>query len=198
MRFSTDDICPQNIEGQFCYFDRLKERHPDFRIIGFTTAKWLNNKNNLISENKDFLNFCNERKDWLRLAYHGLYHNKNTPDSFEGKMPIERQIEYLTEMIRIFNDFKKEYKGIVYNIYKPPYYRWNSDMFVACEKVGIEYAVVQDGVLNIETATFKSRIELGLLDSHTNPATDMPDRIDKIYEKFDELLSKDGTKFEFK
>ncbi len=191
---STDDLSPATIKGQFEYFDELKRKHPDLRIIAFTVARWNNEEQNDISQNQEFIDFCNDRNSWLRIAYHGLSHENPRAEAI---LSLKQQLEFLGEMQRIFTEFKRKCGCDFLNYYKPPRYRWNSDTLFACSKMGIEYLFIQDGVLNLKNNNFKSRAELGLIDSHVNPITQMPDRIDKFHLKIEELILNDDTKLRF-
>ena len=187
MIISTDDLCPVNIEGQFEYWDRLKAKHPDLQLLAFTTANWnfFRNRERKIRTVfcDDFIDFCNERKDWLTLAYHGYDHSVSM-----SSLDIEAQTKILEKMLKLFNKFKKKFKGKILNAYKPPFYKWNMNTLYACENLGIDHFFMQDGILTLKFFHFQPRNAIGLIDSHTNPDTPMPDRIDLIYEKLDKML----------
>ena len=193
MIITTDDLSPVNLEGQFEYWDRLKEDHPDLQLLAFTTANWnffrkRERKANRTILRDDFIDFCNERKDWLTLAYHGFDHlvPMNSLD-WKGQMSV------LEEMLKIFNDFEKKFKGKILNAYKPPFYKWNMNTLYACENLGIDYFFMQDGILTLKLFHFLPRNSIGLIDSHTNPECPMPDRIDLFYDALDKLLKNQST-----
>lgn len=186
---TTDDLAPSNLEGQFEYWDKLKKKHNDFKLLAFTTADWqftrINRdfKNNLIT-NKEFIDFCNERSDWLSIAYHGFQHTISM-----ASQSFETQEVIIDKMLTIFKKFKKKFEGNFVNAYKPPFYRWNTDTLQICMDREIDYLFIQSGILTPKVYLFQSRQGIGLIDSHTNPECPMPDRIDLVYEDFDELLS---------
>ena len=189
MIISTDDFSPANINGQFEYWDQLKEKHPDLQLLAFTTADWKFFRNRIYHDptsilDREFINFCNERKKWLTLGYHGLDHTKTM-----NSLSWEKQMETLEKMMVIFRKFKKKFKGKVLNAYKPPFYKWNMNTLYACENLGIDHFFMQTGILTMKLFYFQPRASIGLIDSHTNPECPMPDRIDLIYEKLDEILS---------
>jgi len=186
---TTDDLAPSSIEGQFEYWDKLKEKHKDFKLLAFTTADWKFTrtnrkfKNNSIA-NREFIDFCNERKDWLSIAYHGLHHTIAM-----SQVDFNTQVTIIKKMLRIFGKFEKKFEGQIINAYKPPFYRWNINTLLICMDRGIDYLFIQSGILTPKVYLFQPRATIGLIDSHTNPECPMPDRIDLVHKQMDKLLA---------
>lgn len=197
---TTDDLAPSNIKGQFEFWDRLWKKHKNFQLLAFTTANWnfrlpkeskFRGNNSILR--KDFIEFCNERKNWLLIAYHGLTH-----EIAESNQPYEDQQRRMKEMLSIFDKFGKKFKGKIISAYKPPFYRFNSDALYTCRDLGIKYFFMQDGILDLQTYNFFRRNDIHLIDSHTNLRAQsvkdgkthpIPDRIDFLYERLDKFLS---------
>lgn len=190
---TTDDLAPSNLEGQFEYWDKLKKKHKNFKLLAFTTADWqftrINRefKNNLIS-NKEFIDFCNERSEWLSIAYHGLHHTVTM-----SQVNFETQELIINKMLGIFKKFQNKFEGHFMNAYKPPFYKWNTNTLLICMAAGIDHIFTQNGILTPAIYQFQSRESINLIDSHTNPECPMPDRIDLVYEQFDKLLANQCT-----
>lgn len=183
MIISTDDLAPQHMEMFMRTWDELYKRHPNMKLIAFTTLMWHGKEDQAIHKNEDFMEFCNERKEWLILAMHGFHHIKA-----EGLLTEEY---WLPDLANIWRDFKPEC-GVL-NAYKPPFYKWNLKTLENASKAGIRYFFVQDGFLDLESHQFYDRTSSALIDSHTNPMTDMPDRIDKIFDDLDNSLKNATT-----
>jgi len=197
---TTDDLAPSNIEGQFEFWDKLWKKHKNFQLLAFTTANWnfrlpkkskFRGNNSILRE--DFIEFCNKRKNWLLIAYHGLTH-----EVAESTLPLQDQQKSIKEMLSIFHKFSQKFKGEIVPAYKPPFYRFNSDALNICKDSGIRYFFMQDGILDLQTYNFFRRNDIHLIDSHTNPRAQSvkdgktisaPDRIDFLYERLDKFLS---------
>ena len=84
MFFSVDDLCLSHLD-KFELFDKIKARHPSFKLVAFTIA---NNKNNeLLTHSKTFKAWYLCHKDWVEIAVHS-YDHEYPPDgdrNNEGK-----------------------------------------------------------------------------------------------------------------
>lgn len=186
MILTTDDLCPQHIPFFNDHWDDLHERHPDMKLIAFTTANWHGQKK--VSGRK-FVRFCEKRKDWLILAFHGLEHR-----IYEGREPKNTQQHTIREMIDIFRKSGLE----LIPAYKPPFYAFNTDCLEVVAENKIKKIFLPRGILDLETRVFIERDEVGLIDSHVNPKTSMADRIDKVKEEFSRILKNDIQRDVFK
>ena len=186
MILTTDDLAPQHMQLFKDTWDKLHEKHPHFELIAFTTLRWNDEEKNDIRSNLEFLEFCKKRKDWLIIAMHGFYHK-----TYEGFYPEEFNFK---KQIEFFSDVNLKENARILNAYKPPYYRWKLETLEEAQKAGVKFFFTQNGFLDLETFKFFERHLIGLIDSHTNPITQMPDRVDKIYDQLDKLLQ-NATKF---
>lgn len=71
--FTTDDVCPSNLK-YFEYWDKVKEKHSELKLIAFTIANYQNKEN--IKESKEFNDWYEKHKDWVIIQPHGLNHLK--------------------------------------------------------------------------------------------------------------------------
>lgn len=71
MIYTTDDICPSNLK-YFEYWDVVKERKPDLKIISFVIANYRNKEN--VAESKEFKEWFEKHKDWVEIGVHGYDH----------------------------------------------------------------------------------------------------------------------------
>lgn len=73
---TVDDLCLSYLDN-FVYFDKIKEKHPKFKLIAFTIANYKNNE--LLLESDIFENWFEEHRDWVEVAVHS-YDHKYPPD----------------------------------------------------------------------------------------------------------------------
>ena len=93
MRFTTDDLCLSYLDN-FIWFDRIKERVPNFRMVAFAIG---NNKNDeLLVESNTFKDWFERHKDWVEIAVHS-YDHQYPPDGDrdDEKYWIEKALKSL-------------------------------------------------------------------------------------------------------
>ncbi len=187
MMITTDDL-NQEDWSLFKYFDKLKEEFPKFRLIAFFTPFWQQKEVDFDFSNpgayfkSPFLNFLKERKDWLLLGAHGLYHLKTSPDCYSPDQEI------MFSILRVIWDFL-ETEGIrAMPYFKPPFYRFRESSLTFARKYGFRYFFFHYGVIDLQDWKICTRESLNLIDSHVSRGCPMPDRIDLIYESLRKKL----------
>jgi len=181
---STDDLCPEHMDFFKKHIDPLARKYPNFRIIAFTVPRWHDKKKNDLMKNKKFIEFCRDRKSFLRLAMHGFDHLSY--ESKDNLLTFKKSRKYF--------EFLREEGLSMVDGYKPPFYAWDSSSLFNAKKVGFKFFFTQDGLIDLETRGFVHRKEIGLIDSHVNPnqKVNKRDRIDlkpfKFLEDIHELI----------
>lgn len=77
MIYTVDDLCLSYLDN-FVYFDRIKEKNSDFKIIAFTIANFKNKE--LLSESSIFKDWFEKHKSWVEIAVHSYDHD-GLPDA---------------------------------------------------------------------------------------------------------------------
>src|SRR3990167_594891 len=71
MKITTDDLCLSYLDN-FKYFDEIKQKHPEFKIIAFTIGNF--NNEELLTESDIFKTWYEQHKDWVEIAVHSYDH----------------------------------------------------------------------------------------------------------------------------
>ncbi len=184
MIITTDDL-NQEDWSLFRYFDKLKEEFPKFKLIAFFTPFWQ------VKEKVDFdfsdpeayfkpsfLSFLKERRDWLILGAHGLYHLKTSPDCYLQ----DQDQELMFLILRAIWDFLEKQGIKAKPHFKPPFYRFREcSLSLAC-KYGFCFFFFTHGVIDLQDWKICTRSSLELIDTHVSKDCPLRDRIDLIYE----------------
>ena len=187
---TTDDL-NQEDWSLFKYFDEIKEEFPDFQLLAFFTPFWkfkqenfkidLNEPEKIIKPK--FMKFLQDRKDWLSLGAHGLFHHIA---EFSLDLKFQQVMFQVSKTI-------KEYlnsQGIKYQpACKPPFYKWNQLGFSLPKEFGFNQFYIQQGVFDFDKNKLLLREDLNLIDSHVSMGCPMPDRIDLFKDKLKDILS---------
>jgi len=72
MLITTDDLCLSYLKN-FSYFDKLKEKKPDLKVIAFTIGNFKNNEPLL--ESTIFKEWFEKHKDWVEIGVHSYDHD---------------------------------------------------------------------------------------------------------------------------
>lgn len=177
MIFTTDDVNPEFLDFWKKYLDPVHEKYSNFKVIAFVVPYWHDKKENHVMTNPHFLPWLSMRSDWVTIAAHGLNHLTS-----ECLQSYDQQLEMMKTSKQMLQTMLTED-----SMFKPPYYKWNSDSLFAAKEAGFRWFFTQDGILDLHNFIFHSRLVLGLIDSHCNPTCEMADRIDRV--AFDKLLS---------
>jgi len=200
---TTDDLNPYDF-SLFSYFDKLKKEFPQLKVLAFFTPYWKRGElmmpvfsNMIIATDlipKKFIDFLLERRDWLLLGSHGLFHIRP-----EYSLDIHFQ-EYAFAVSRLIRNYLCE-MGIQFQpACKPPFYKFNEIGFELPKHFGFDQMYIQDGIIDFSENKFIPRAEINLIDSHVSSGCPMPDRIDKFYPKLRLILKgkiKDQKEFHY-
>ena len=183
MLITTDDLNQQDW-SLFSYFDKLKKEFPDLKVLAFFTPFWkenllvdtilLNLKTSECHIDSEFLNFLLERKDWLSLGSHGLFHIQ---PEYSLDINFQQKAFSFSEAIRNYLAQEINFRPAC----KPPFYKFNEIGFELPRHFGFEQLFLQQGIMDFKENKFIRREEIGLIDSHVSVGCPMPDRIDKFY-----------------
>lgn len=200
---TTDDLNQQDW-SLFKYFDKLKEEFPDLKVLAFFTPFW--KENGLIDSpfyevervkeliKKDFLDFLLERKDWLSLGGHGLFH---IVPEYSWDIKLQRKSFALSAAIRNYLCSQ----GIQFQpACKPPFYKFNEIGFELPQHFGFNQLYLEQGIIDFKGGDFLLRDNLNMIDSHVSTGCPMPDRIDKFYPTLRKILKgeiKDKKEFHY-
>jgi len=204
---TTDDL-NQEDWSLFSYFDELHDKFPQMRLLAFFTPLWHHTPTDTELVNgititddfwkPEFLEFLRERKDWLSLAAHGLFHD--TPDCYGSEDAQKIMFSKCKSILQQLH----ELTGIrVCPYFKPPWYRWKEFTPTMCFEQGYTRFYIPDGYYELSTipapgkngetinkAIFPliKREKIGLIDTHVSITDRMDNRIDRCYEKIKALL----------
>jgi len=150
MLFTVDDLCLSYLNN-FIWFDRVKEKNPDFRIVAFTIANYKNNEPLL--ESTTFKDWFEKHKDWVEIAVHS-YDHEGLPD---GDRDDEKYwIEKAFEGLRFF--LPKRYG------YRSPGWQTTNKTVNILKDLGFSYIAYEGKVRDlkkdeiIETNVFNSHL----------------------------------------
>ena len=76
MVYTVDDLCLSYLDN-FVYFDNIKKRFPDFKLIAFAIANFKNYE--LLLESNIFKTWFEKNKDWVEIGVHS-YDHQYPPD----------------------------------------------------------------------------------------------------------------------
>lgn len=114
---TTDDLCLSNLEI-FKYWDKVKEKYPELKIIAFTIANY--KEQEPINESKEFKEWFEEHKDWVEIGVHGYDHE------LPNECFRDNQEEYFQKSLEILKDFIPKNP-----LYRPPgfkYVNWTENI----------------------------------------------------------------------
>ena len=161
--YTTDDICPSNLKF-FPYWENVRTRHPDMKLIAFTIANYQNKEN--VQESKEFNEWFEKNKDWVEIAVHGydhLYPPEAERDDFE------QCVENALEILRPY--LPKEYG------YRPPGFKFSVRIEPTLRRLGFSYVAYRDHIKYFE----ENRLVGPILNTHCCDNKDWDNPITKIY-----------------
>ena len=132
MIYTTDDVCPSNLK-YFKYWDKVKKRKPDLKLIAFTIANYQNQEN--ISKSKEFKEWFEKHKDWVEIGVHSYNHLR----------PQECWRDDQEIWIKKALDILKPYLPEKY-LYRPPGFRVLSKTEGILKKLGFAGIVYQSRI----------------------------------------------------
>jgi predicted deacetylase len=139
MIYTYDDLCPSNLDN-WKYWDKVKEAHPDLKVIAFTIANHQNKE--LITDSKEFYDWWLTHKEWVEIAVHG-YDHLYPPEAFRSDTELEEQITKALEVLRPFMPLKYGYRS--------PGFRWCKSLEPILKKHGFSYVAYSEHIKILET-----------------------------------------------
>lgn len=157
MIYTTDDVCPSNLK-YFEYWERVKEKKPDLRLIAFTIANF--NFIEPVDASVEFRDWFNKSKDWVEVAVHGFDHTyppEAERDDFE---------DCVEEALRILKPFLPEKYG-----YRSPGFKFTIRMEPVLKKLGFSYVAYGDRIKYFNGGVEASLYNTHCCDRYANPIT---------------------------
>lgn len=126
MVYSTDDVSVDTLQ-HFVYWDKVKKRYPELKLIAFVVAEGL--------PTPEFDSWYNERKDWVEIGVHCYNHDR----------PQEGWRDDQEYWIGKARDVLKPYLPERY-LYRPPGFRFLPKTERILEKLGFAGIAHQEGI----------------------------------------------------
>ena len=123
MIYTTDDVCPSNLE-HWKWWDKAKVRKPDLRVLAFTIANKNGNEN--VLEYEEFREWFEERKGWVTIGIHGYDH------TFPPECERENAEEYIQMSLNILEPFLSERF-----LYRPPGHQRTTKTIGILKRLGV-------------------------------------------------------------
>lgn len=157
MIYTTDDVCPSNLI-YFRFWDEVKKRKPNLKVIAFTIANY--NGQEDVSKSKDFKEWYDSHKDWVTIGVHGYDH------TFPPEGERDNQEELIRESIKILKPFLPSDF-----LYRPPGFQVTCKTEPICRKLGFAGIAHQSRI-----KYFNGTFETDLINTHccnkwSNPIT---------------------------
>lgn len=134
----TDDVYPESIVALWQHWDHLKRLHPALKVTCFVPGRFHNVKRNDIYSSQEFAQWYKERKDWVEVAAHGLYH-EHPPEFTKFSHHQEKIARAMTiKLHRFFPDNPG---------FKAPFYRMNHKTMDVVASQGYSYVALLDSII---------------------------------------------------
>lgn len=158
---TTDDVCPESIRALWHHWDQLKAAHPALKVTCFVPARFHNDVKNDIYKSREFREWFRQRKGWVEVAAHGLFHEG--PKEF--KKFSRHQERFVARMVVKLRRYLPGCPG-----FKAPFNELREDVTVPIlERAGFAYVVGQDSVrFLVEMEDAQKRPPFIIIRSHTN------------------------------
>lgn len=114
---TTDDLCLSNLKN-FEYWDRVKEKYPELKIVTFTIANY--NEKERLDTSEEFKAWFDEHKHWVEIGVHGYDHE------LPNECFRDNQEEYFKKSLEILKDYLPQN-----SLYRPPgfkYLNWTENI----------------------------------------------------------------------
>lgn len=135
--YTTDDLCPENLK-YFKFWDEIKLKYPNIRLIAFTIANYKYEQD--ISKSAEFKDWYEQRKDWVEIGVHGYDH------LFPPEQERENSKECVDKSLHILNSFLP--KRI---LYRPPGHQRTVRTEIALRELGVSGIAYQDRIRYFDT-----------------------------------------------
>ena len=99
MIYTTDDLCLSNLT-YFRFWDKVKEKRPDLKVIVFTIANFQGKED--VSKSTKFKKWYDGHKDWVTIGVHGYDH------TYPPEGERDDQEELIRKSVEILKPFLPE------------------------------------------------------------------------------------------
>jgi predicted deacetylase len=146
---TTDDLCLSYLEN-FKYFDDLKKKYSDLKVVAFTIGNYKNKE--LLLESDIFKNWYQKHKDWVEIAVHSYDHD-DLPDG-------DREDE--EHWIKMALDSLKPFLPVRYG-YRSPGWQTTNKTVPILKKLGFSYIAYECKIRDLKEEKI---IETQVINSH--------------------------------
>ena len=158
--YITDDLCPSNLKF-FKYWDKVKEKKPELKLIAFTIANFQNKE--LISESRKFEKWFEKNKDWVEIGVHGydhLYPPEAERDNFE---------EQVIKAFNVLSPYLPDKYG-----YRSPGFKFTVRLEPLLKRLGFYYIAYSQHIKILETGKIiQPLINTHCCDKYEQPITEI-------------------------
>lgn len=162
MIYTTDDLCLSNLHF-FTYWDLVKKRKPDLKLIAFTIAN--RNYREDVGKSKDFKHWYGEHKEWVEIGVHGYDHG------YPPEGDRDDHEELIRKSLEILQPFLPEKF-----LYRAPGFQTTCRTEPICKALGFAGIAHQTRI-----KYFDGHVEEDILNTHCCDKWEMP--ITQIWEK---------------
>lgn len=149
MIITTDDLCLSYLDN-FKYFDELKNKFAELKVIAFTIANYKNNEKLL--GNAIFEKWYQKHKNWVEIAIHSYDHD-TIPD---GDRKDEEY--WITKALEDLKPFLPKAYG-----YRSPGWQTTNKTVPILKKLGFSYIAYESKIKNLNNDTI---IDAKIINSH--------------------------------
>ena len=136
MIVTVDDLCLSYLDN-FKFFNKIKEKQPNFKMIAFTIGNFKNNE--LLVESSIFKKWFEAHKNWVEIGVHAYDHD-TIPDGDRDNE--EHWIKKALESLKPF--LPKNYG------YRSPGWQTTNQTVPILKKLGFSYIAYQNKVKDLE------------------------------------------------
>jgi len=149
MIVTVDDLCLSYLDN-FIYFDKLKEEHPDLKVIAFTIGNYKNHE--YLLESALFKDWFEKHKNWVEIAIHSYDHD-GLPDGDR-----EDEEYWIKKALDSLKPFLPERYG-----YRSPGWQTTNKTVEILKKLGFGYIAYEGKIRDLVRDEI---IEIRVLNSH--------------------------------
>ena len=149
MVITVDDLCLSYLDN-FKYFDELKNKHNNLKVIAFTIANYKNNE--LLLESDIFKTWFAKHKDWVEIAVHS-YDHEYPPDGDR-----EDEEYWITKALRSLYRFLPKDYG-----YRSPGWQTTNKTVGILKKLNFKYIAYETMIKDLKEGKITEKV---VLNSH--------------------------------
>ncbi len=131
-KITTDDLCLSNLK-YFKYWDKVKEKYPELKLIAFTIANYQYKEN--LKWSREFKKWYEKHKDWVEIHPHG-YDHTSPQEGFR-----DDQKKLIKKSLRILKKYLPEQV-----LYRPPGFKYLNWTEGAVRELGFAGIAYQDKI----------------------------------------------------